>query len=505
MFHRTPKKWLAIDRTFVLPPPLPYRVFVEKLSPEIIEFTFTIQARGILFFLVFTFGVILFFPLSFLALVIGQRFPQLPSILVYFGIVGGGIYGLAWLVSRPAWSRKGGRIRIDESSLHIQGICIFRWSKNFPRTATTRFDIELQGDESPRWTLLLLGSHPPVSVVGEPHLTRRELEWLKHRLNEWLGWRFPSHCAACGRPLEARDLDWPSRSVLCSECGFAGPAPDPLSGTLLPTPPPTDCPTCHQPIWLPDVNRETATAACRLCGWASQVHSPPDPGQFDSFLEYFTSIYSYFVNLLFCFPGSAFSDSELIAEFPSAEFAWKLLEYESIAGQFQPTNGLPQRTVTYHHWQTHRYLIVVTTLAALLLLSLYSRFGLLDIPRDQRGWAQYFAQFIAFASSLTSFLMLTFALWWGARRTQLIFTPDALIWTVGDQTRMAAWRNLCRVALLRRGWPPFLLLMHGGAAVTLAPPSCSAARAITRICLEHCSRCSSPLSPPLQETLNRLD
>ena len=146
------------------------------------------------------------------------------------------------------------------------------FTKCVPIHSSTQFDTDSVecGDYSQK-RLLLIDSDSRIVIAAEPELLDEDLEWLKSRFNEWLGWEFPFFCVDCGHELTTKDVNWPNCCVACSECHFQSPAPEPFDSESLPAAPPHECPSCHIEIPLRELNRKTGGCRCRSCGWVSET------------------------------------------------------------------------------------------------------------------------------------------------------------------------------------------------------------------------------------------
>ena len=470
--------WMPVDRTFV--PALPHRtrLTVHEVSPDRFEVTYPTNASGLYWVLVIVFLFVGWFPLTIIALMLGFRIPWLPVFPTYFGIVGGIPICLAWLISRIFKLHDGGRVSIEQGMLRVEFGVFLRSRQQISLESQSRFSVEDVGSESTNWQLKLFSTGKNNTVAHEGDLQRPDMHWLCHRLNEYLGREFPSHCLNCGRPLDVVDVDWPQRSVSCTDCDFAGPAPDPFKFDAIPDAPVAQCPSCLEPIWLANVNRDTGGCRCRRCGWSSHAVPPSRLESRQDLATFASDSFEQAVRLAFHHREYLLSVEQIRNDFPTEVSALNELRIQNLLEEGSETTP----TINFRHHQTTGLWWVI--LGTLLIIALLTE-GCLSAEKP-RGlgplilFSHYCLLHYAWCLAVGGFGVL---IWWSRQAVRLKFTPYALGFTVGTRGRLIAWHTLNEVAVFRHSWPPILMLQHGGAGVALIIPTKSAARALARLCL----------------------
>lgn len=366
---------------------------------------------------------------------------------------------------------KSQRIRLTPSDVFVfedAATVVYRQCGIGP---SSRFKVErVEHMDDVDYQLVLTEEAKNFLVVHESHLDEADFKWLECRFNEWLGWEFPTHCVACGRRLEACDLEWSERSVDCSECDYRGPAPDPFPDDVAPSAPPSRCPNCEQPIWLTEVNRCSGGCRCKRCDWISEA-TPP--------LVSLGSLMEVAMGLAFLQTELLIPEDAIRAEYPRKEDALRALEEEGLVQQSEPgaTN------ISFNLWKNR--VVPFTALALGVVLIILA--GLLApvIMIEHRTWTDYCLMIFCLGSLMLVAPGLGLLIWWASRRITLMFTPAALVRQIGEKKRFIKWGTLNLVAVSKGGWLPSVLLKQGGAGLTLITPSDAAAKAIARLCIEH--------------------
>jgi hypothetical protein len=181
------------------------------------------------------------------------------------------------------------------------------------------------------------------------------------------------------------------------------------------------------------------------------------------------------------FPEYLVSQDDLFDEFPTPASARAQLANDHLMAQEQGHSP----KVTYTHWQTRGLPAGVALLATGAVMFVVLLTTVLGGPPDDRTWLQFFAVWVCRLGLMVLGAAFVAAIWWGRRRTVLLFTPQAFAWECAGRRRVATWRTLGDVGVQRRGWPPVMILMHGGAGAVFAPPTKTAARAIARLCIAY--------------------
>ena len=486
--------WMPIDRTFV--PALPHRsrLMVHEVSPERFEVTYPTNASGLYWILVFVFMFVGWFPLTILALMLGLRFPWLPVISTYFGIVAGIPISLAWLISRIYKRHDGGRISIEQGRLRADFGVFLCSRQEICLEDQSRFSVEDVGSESTNWTLKLFSMGKKLTLAHEGDLQRPDMHWLCHRMNEYLGHEFPSHCVNCGRPLEAVDVDWPQRGVYCSGCGFASPVPDPFELDAITEAPVEQCPSCFEPIWLPNVNRDTGGSRCRRCGWSSNALPPSRLESRQDLSTFASDAFEQGVRLAFRYQEHLLSAEQIRDEFPTDLSALDELRIQNLLEE------MPEKTATVnfrHHQTTGLWWVFLGTV---LLIALLTEGCLTTTKPQGLGLLGLFSHYWLFRFVWCFAVgVLGLLIWWSRQSVRLIFTPYALLLAVGKRKRLIAWHTLTEVAVFRHSWPPVLMLLHGGAGVVIVTTTKSAATALVRLCQSYRDRAPDSVLPKLIE------
>jgi hypothetical protein len=428
--------------------------------------------------------IALFFPLAILAIVLGFRLPWLPPVPTFFLICAGVPCLISWLISLIFRRPEGGEVCLEEGKLHYARGAVFPSRRDVDLKSGARFDVkDVGGDESTHFALQLFMEKKTTIIASQSDLALADLQWLGRRLNEWLGQEFPSRCLQCGRPLEAVDLDWPTRAVRCSECGHRGRAPEPVVGDAVP-PPCSDCPSCLYPIRLKDVSRITGGCRCRRCGWSSDAAPPletDDNLDLQSYVRF--KIERGLVNLI----GKKSHQTpltQLVWTFPTQAAALEALQQAGLVEE----STADAMTVKYAHWQTAWLWLVYLIFLGIFAESTRFMINTRAIPPADRSFIWYWNMFTSHSVFLLLAATLVGLIWWTLLRVRLTFTLYALEWTVGRRKRLIAWHTLSDLGVLRRKWPPLVLLRHGGTGLLLVTPTSVAARAIARLCLVRCEK-----------------
>jgi hypothetical protein len=485
--------------TFFPALPARSRLTIVELTPVRLAATYPTRATGLYWALSMVLLIALFFPLAILTIILGFRLPWLPPVLTFFAICAGVPCLVSWLISlifrRPA----GGRVCLEEGTLHFERGTIFPSRRDVNLKPGAQLGVsDVGGEESTHFALQLLVEGKATIIASQSDLTLADLQWLARRMNEWLGQEFPSQCLQCGRALKATDLDWPTRAVCCSECGYRGRGSEPLAGDIVP-PPIRDCPSCQDPIRLQDVSRITGGCRCRHCGWSSDAAPPmelDDPSNLPSYVRF--KIERGVVKLIDR-KSLHMPLVELVSAFPTEGEALEVLRQAELVEESTPG----AMTVKYAHWQTARLWLVYIIFLAIFAESTRFMVNTRSIAAADRSFIWYWNMFASHIVFLLLAATLVGLAWWTLLGVKLTFTPNALEWTVGSRKRLIAWHTLSDVVVLNRRWPPVVLLRHGGTGLLLVTPTSESARAIGRLCLFHREKAGRPNEANSAESVSR--
>jgi hypothetical protein len=488
------RKWISVDRTQLPFPPRSTVLTLREVSPQRFDVSFPVETRTLTFGIAFLLWVPLMLPLMIGAVVLAARFPQI-NVLIWMA---GAFFTPMWiarLIARRFRRPDGGRLCLDRKQLSAAGGTVLLWLREYPLAETSMFALVAtnDSDDARSWLLNLKGPVREVTVSDDCALNAPDLRWLHERFNEWLGWEFPAHCVACGARLAQCDLNWPKRRVECGRCGFRGPAPNPFPPEAIPAPPPAACPNCAEKIWLTHVNRASGGCRCEACGWESESAPPMHPCDFSGIVSYCASVVGRSIASRMQSSPHRASREDLLAEFPTPESAWARLAHENLLVREQ--DRAPQ--VVYRNWQTRGLPAALAAGALGIIVSALLLATVFAGPSQDRTTLESLAVCACRLVCLVLAVYLMAGVWWARRRTVLVFAPQALAWDRGGRRRVVTWHTLTDAATQRSGWPPILILVHGGAGILFAAPTVSSARAICRLCLAHCEQHGSHLASPV--------
>lgn len=470
---------MPIDRTFVPALPSQSRLTVREVTSERFVVSYS-DERKLMVGCLTAFSMFIFIPFAAIAAIYVQKLSLVPWWMTLMVLVGGMQRLIQHSVSGRPSRREGGRLQLKRHQLRVEGGVFFRSTKTYPIEVRSRLEVIRIGIDSDIPALSLRVNQEWHTLAQECQINVADQKWLCQQMNAWLGWEFPSHCVACGRPLESHDVDWQQRSVRCSGCGFPGPAPDPFAINAASPAPPFECPCCHGAIWLNDVNRETGGCRCHRCQWSSEALPPMRLDSLTDAKSFLITVMGGVIPVVLSLFDKLVSDDKLQREYPSAASARRQLENDHLIEE----GSRDKLTLTFGHWQVLNFSFWVLATGSLLILN----FGLLFwvFPgTPPRTWLHWFGR-------LSSFLMLplsggaaAFTVWWAMKRVCMIFTTEALLLQIGQTKRVIRWNTLKQAATHDGVWPPMVYLVYGGTGAIVTPPSHTAARAITRLCQIH--------------------
>lgn len=473
-------EWMPIDRTFVPALPRRSRLTVHEVTPERFVVTYPIEP-GWLFGCLMVPSLGLFGIFSILIMFVLEHRFRVPWWITGPAL----ILGIPWLISkglcRLLHRPEGGKLQLDRKQFLAESGVFWQWSETHPLNDRSRLNVIDIGSEQTYQALSLQVEQQWKTLAQECDLSVADQKWLCSQMNAWLGHEFPSHCAACGRPLESRDIDWQQRSVCCSECGFLGPAPDPFSLNAAPPCPPHECPCCTGTIWLTDVNRETGGCRCQRCHWASEALPPMRLESFADTKNFLITSMGRAVSVALSASDKFVSNDKLHQEYPSAANARRQLEDDHLIQD----NSRDKLSLAFGHWQVSKFNLLVLAIGAILILNIWLLLWVFH-GTPPRTWLHWFGRLSSFLMLPVSGGLAAFSVWWGFKRVCLIFTPEALLLQIGQIKRVIRWNTLKEVATHEGVWPPMVYLDYGGSGAVVTPPSHAAARAITRLCQIHC-------------------
>ena len=485
--------WMSINETHLPALPPNSRLTVVAVTPDRFEVTYPLEAHFIqwtMFFLLFFF---LGFPLLVLCVAVGPLIPEMnPLFAIFIPMIM--LIQLSRVFARQFRKLTGGRIVLTLDHVSTTGGTLFHKTQTHRFLGLGPFEVcNVGANDSSHWALILcLGSAENI-IAQETDITLPDLKWLNERMNEWLGWEFPRHCVSCGKLLDQFDVRWAERRVCCSDCLYEGPAPDPFAENQEPPRLPDGCPSCDSLILLSEINRETGGCRCEVCGWESTAVPPLRPEDFRGFTDFFQAVFSRLLPLILYFPEQMVSERDLLEEFPAESDAWAYLETE-LQSEFQDSQ---RPVIQFNHWRTRGLSAVLGGLSVAVIILVGLLTTVLVAPPGQRTWQLFLAKLVVWCLLTVAVAISSFLIWWRCRRTELRFSPYALSIFSSHRQRLIAWRTLGGVAVHRRGWPPFLVLTHGGAGIHLALPTRKSARALARIMIIYRDRStnSDPRSP----------
>lgn len=477
--------WFEVGNTYVPSPPRKTKLTIVEATPKLWKATYPTNATGLRWTLNFVFFILGCMPGAIGGIILAARFPWLPGVPVIVGLSFFLPLILAELVARCFTRRAGGVIQLEPSRLHYERGAIWRTRKELELEPSGRFEVdEVGGEENTLWVLQLVMDQKRTVLATTSDLGRTDLHWLCHRLNEFLGWEFPSHCLLCGHALDVQDVDWPRRSIRCQSCEFEGPSPDPFPPDAVPEMPIASCPSCLDPIWLTNVHRETGGCRCRRCGWASDREPPLSWETPDELPGWIGDLIERTLGRICDRPKSFLKPAELQEAIPSDDDAWSQLQAEQLAVE----ENLKFDTVTYAFRQMVRFWWVILVLCLLAFLTARQLYFHYQAPMANRHFAYYVDRIAMQFFLLCCLTILGGLIWWSFQTVRLKFTDNALHWIIGRRERLIAWHTLTKVVVPVYPWPPMILFKHGGTGLLLITPTATAARALARICLSRLER-----------------
>jgi hypothetical protein len=410
------------------------------------------------------------------------------------------VWRLGYWMYQQQRNMEGGKLCLRMARLEASNARKRPAEEAYPLENDSRFELEDRSDhETTRVKLLLRGEHGTHTVAETPQLTTEDLQWLKARFNEWLGCEFPAYCIACGHLLLAQDLNWALCRVECSACGFTCRSCRSLEKQAVPPAPPMVCPSCAEPILLPDIIPSSGWCCCQVCHWESEVASPLRDWQNsrNSFKNPAAWV-SRIIPEVFKYPQHLVSEAKLIDEFPDLDSARIRLGQEQVV-----EIDAPERfQVAFTHWRTPGLRMLLMSSGLLLT---WTCFWLVKSVQAEPGiLLEGGAEWGGVIGWVLGLCAWTGCIWWAQQRTRLIFTSDALGVQCGKRLRVVGWNTLGGCGVLKNGWPPTVLMQHGGRGFLLMPPTRSAARAIVRICLEYRGRWIAD-APTVRRKTDELD
>ena len=364
------KGWMPIDETFLPALPRRSRLTVHEVTPERFFVTYPVSPDCLIgIFLVFSFG--LFGVVWILIIFVLEHRFGIPWWITGPTL----IFGIPWLLGKGAARilrlPEGGKLQLDRKQLRAAGGVVFQWSKTHPIDHCSRLDVvDIGNNESTCWALSLQVDQKWTTFAQEIDLNVSDQKWLCRQMNSWLGWEFPSHCVACGRLLDSHDVDWQQKSVKCSACDFAGPAPDPFVPDAAPPAPPVECPGCSGTIWLTDVNRETGGYRCHRCNWSSEALPPRRLESFADARDFWITELGRAVPVALNACTKLVSDGELQQEFPSASSARRQLEDDRLIED----GSRDKLTLAFGNWQVPKFWWRVLAAGSILIFNLWLLF-----------------------------------------------------------------------------------------------------------------------------------
>ncbi|MBA4030097.1 MAG: hypothetical protein C0478_04275, partial [Planctomyces sp.] len=289
---------LPVDGTFLPPLPPSSKLTIVRWHPDEVEITYPVEASFVKWTLFFFLFFILALPLLIVCVALGQGVPWIPApVAIVLPLVIP--FFIAKFLTRPLTDKTGGRIHWTQHQAAFRGGTWLTARRTFLRRREMQVDTYNNPDsDSNHLALVVTWDNTRETIAQETDLRPGDLKWLKHRLNEWLGWEFPDCCVRCGKILTQRDVDWQARSVACQDCGYLGPSPDPFHADEPLPVLPHECPNCTSPLLLRHTNRETGGCRCAICGWESSASPPLQPHDFPSLGDYFGALYRRIAPLL---------------------------------------------------------------------------------------------------------------------------------------------------------------------------------------------------------------
>lgn len=473
-------KWMPIDRTFVPALPRQSRLTVHEVSPQRFHVSYPVEPAWLFgCLMVPSLGLFGIFSIL-ITFVLEHRF-HIPWWITGPAL----IFGIPWLISKGLCQLlrrpEGGKLQLDRKQLLAESGVFWRWAETHPIDDRSRLDVIDIGSDPTIQALSLQVDQQWKTLAQECDLPVADQKWLCRQMNVWLGWEFPSHCVACGRSLDSHDVDWPQRSVQCSACDFAGPAPAPFVLDAAPPMPPEKCPSCTGTIWLADVNRETGGCRCQRCHWVSDALPPMRMESFADAQDFWITAGGRGVAIALHSSDKFVTDEELRHEFPSAGLVHRQLEEDRLIED----RDRDRLTIVFGHWQVPRFYLLLFVAGALVMLNLWLLFWVFPGTPPQT-WPKWIGRRLCFLMLPLSGGFAAFSLWWGTKSVRIIFTSEALLLQIGRIKRVIGWSTLKQAATHKGVWPPMVYLVYGGTSVLITPPSHAAACAITRLAQIHC-------------------